>query len=124
MGLYFIFMRPALLPEDVRYMATDLQGLQAFAPLLVDWLGKVFLVMGGFMVGAGVLIAYFAWVIMPSRPPLAMLALVLVGSCTLVLTSAVNFALHSDFRWLLAVPPVVWAAALVQYRVHGQRRSQ
>ena len=48
-GMYFIFLRPALLPEDVRYMGADLQALQPVAPRLAGWLAKVFTVMGGFM---------------------------------------------------------------------------
>ena len=111
LGLYFIFVRPALLPEDVRYIGTDLQALQALAPRLADWHGKVFTVMGGFMAGSGLLIAYFGGVVMPTRPRGATLVLVLVGALTLVLMSGVNFTLHSDFRWLLAAPPLVWAAA-------------
>lgn len=99
-------MRPALLPEDIRYIAADLEALKAVAPHLLDWLGKVFTVMGGFMAGAGVLIAYFGWMILPSRPGWATLVLVLAGALTLVLMSAVNFALHSDYRWLLTGPPV------------------
>lgn len=35
----------------------------------------------------------------------------LVGATTVGLMSAVYFALHSDFRWLLLVPAVVWAVA-------------
>ena len=124
LGLYFIFVRPALLPEDVRYTGADLQALESLAPHFGDWLGKVFTVMGGFMAGAGVLVAYFAWTLMPSRPRGTTLALALVGALTLVLMSAVNFALQSDFRWLLVLPPLAWAAALVQYEVQSrQRRS-
>jgi len=123
LGLYFIFVRPALLPEDVRYMGADLQALQAVAPHLGDWLGKVFTVMGGFMAGAGVLVVYFGWTVMPSRPRGATLVLALVGALTLVLMSAVNLALHSDFRWLLALQPLAWAAALVQYALQGRKRS-
>ena len=58
---------------------------------------------------------------MPSRPRGATLVLALAGDLTLVLMSAVNFALHSDFRWLLALPPLAWAAALVQYELQGRR---
>lgn len=123
LGLYFIFVRPALLPEDVRYTGADLQALESVAPHLGDWLGKVFTVMGGFMAGAGVFIAYFGWTLMPSRPSGATLALAVVGALTLVLMSAVNFALQSDFRWLLVIPPLAWAAALVQYEF-GSRQHQ
>jgi hypothetical protein len=67
LGLYFIFLRPALLPEDVRYMESDLQALQAAVPRLAEWLGKVFTVMGGFMAGAGALVAFLGWTVMPAR---------------------------------------------------------
>ena len=119
LGLYFIFVRPALLPEDIRYIAADVNALQVVAPQLGNWLGKVFTVMGGFMAGAGVLIAYFAWMILPSRPRWATFVLVLVGTLTLLLMSAVNFALHSDFRWLLAASPVAWFAAVWAYAARG-----
>lgn len=115
LGLYFIFVRPALLPEDIRYIAADAKTLQAVAPHLGDWLGKVFTVMGGFMAGAGVLIAYFGWIVLPTRPRWATFVLVVAGALTLVLMSAVNFALHSDFRGLLAAPPVAWFAAVWAY---------
>jgi len=117
LGLYFIFVRPALLPEDVRYIGSDLQVLHVVAPRLADWLGKVFIVMGGFMAGTGVLITYVAAVLLRARPRWATLVLLLVGSLTLTLMSAVNFALHSDFRWLLAIPPSTWLVALLLYAV-------
>ena len=115
LGLYFIFVRPALLPEDIRYMNLDATLLQATVPGLAAWLGKIFTVMGGFMAGAGVLIAYFGWQVMPRRLPGSLTTLVLAGALTLVLMSAVNFALHSDFRWLLLAPPVGWLLALGIY---------
>ena len=115
LGMYFIFVRPALLPEDIRYMGVTAQSIQAAAPGLVPWLGKVFTVMGGFMAGAGVLIAYFGWKVMPLRLRGTTLTLLLTGALTLGLMSAVNFVLHSDFRWLLLAPPVAWFLALVAY---------
>lgn len=115
LGLYFIFLRPALLPEDLRYMGVDAQALRATVPGMVAWLGKVFTVMGGFMAGAGVLITYFGWTVLPRRPPGAAIALALTGAFTLLLMSAVNFALHSDFRWLLVLPPIGWFAAVWFY---------
>ena len=115
LGLYFIFLRPELLPEDVRYMGSDLQSLRSVAPHFGDWLGKVFTVMGGFMAGAGVLITYFGYRVMPLHLRGTAVILLATGGLTLGLMSAVNFALGSDFRWLLALPPVAWAAALVVY---------
>jgi len=113
LGSYFIFLRPALLPEDLRYMGADLHALQAAVPRLAEWLEKVFTVMGGFMAGTGALVAYFGWAVMPARLRGTAWVLVMAGALTLGLMSAVNFALHSDFRWLLALPPAVWAAAVV-----------
>ena len=115
LGLHFIFVRPALLPEDVRYMGADLQALLATAPRLSGWLDKVFTVMGGFMAGAGALTAYLGWAVMPLRLRGTMTVLVSAGALTLGLMSAVNFVLHSDFRWLLVLPPIGWAAAVLLY---------
>lgn len=56
LGAYFIFVRPALLPEDFRYAGTSAAVLQAAAPRLTGWLSLVFTVMGGFMASAGVLV--------------------------------------------------------------------
>lgn len=113
LGFYFIFVRPPLLPEDVRYMGTHPEAVRAALPGLAAWLGKVFTVMGGFMTGAGVLVTYVALRVMPHQPPGTVGALVLVGALTVGLMSAVNFALGSDFRWLLLAPPVLWAAAVL-----------
>ena len=115
LGLYFILLRPALLPEDVRYVGTDAQALQVAAPGMVRWLGKVFTVMGGFMGGAGVLVVYFGWNVMPARPHGVVWTLLLAGALTVGLMSATNFALHSDFRWLLLTPVAAWVGALLTY---------
>lgn len=111
LGVYFIFLRPPLLPEDARYMGADATAIQAALPGLATWLGKVFTVMGGFMAGAGVLAAYIAWCVIPTRPRGAVVALALAGVLTVGLMSAVNFLLHSDFRWLLVLPALAWALA-------------
>jgi hypothetical protein len=55
LGVYFIVLRPALLPEDPRFMGATLEQLRMAAPGLEGWLHIVFTVMGGYMVGAGVL---------------------------------------------------------------------
>jgi hypothetical protein len=41
-GLYFIFLRPPLLPEDVRYMGLTSAELQLIGPRLGSWLTHVF----------------------------------------------------------------------------------
>jgi hypothetical protein len=117
LGFYFIFLRPALLPEDPRFMGTTLEALRSAVPGLERWLGMVFTVMGGFMAGAGVLVVFVARTVVPLRRHGTGVVLVLVGLLTVALMSATNFALHSDFRWLLLVPALVWLAGLVAYLV-------
>lgn len=113
LGLYFIFIRPALLPEDLRFMNTSLAQVRADVPGLEGWLHRVFTVMGGFMAGTGVLTVFVAAVAMPSRLRVTSWALAVTGLLTVGLMSATNFALQSDFRWLLLVPAMVWLAGLV-----------
>ena len=115
LGLYFILLRPPLLPEDPRFMGTTLEQLRLAAPGLESWLHKVFTVMGGFMAGAGVLTVWVATVAMPERLKGTSWALVLAGVLTVALMSATNFALSSNFRWLLLVPAVVWITGFVLF---------
>ena len=112
LGLYFIFLRPPLLPEDPRFMGTTLEQLQASVPGLARWLNKVFGVMGGFMASTGVLTVFVASVALPARVPSASWAIALSGVLGVALMSATNFALNSNFEWLLLVPALAWLAGL------------
>ena len=40
-------------------------------------------------------------------------AYVIAGLLSVVMMSAVNFALASDFRWLLVAPVIFWLAAVI-----------
>ena len=55
MGLYFMLVRPPLLPEDVRFMALPAAQFDAVKPALEPWLSHVFQLMGGFVFATGVL---------------------------------------------------------------------
>lgn len=112
LGLYFIFLRPGLLSEDVRFMGSSLLQVQAALPGLEGWLKRVFIVMGGFIAGAGSLTIFVASVAMPSRLRGTSWAIATSGALTVVLMSFVNFSIHSDFRWLLLVPALTWLAGL------------
>ena len=94
---------------------TTLAQLREAAPGLEGWLRIVFRVMGGFMAGAGVLTIFMARTAVPDRAPGTGWAIVLAGLPTVVLMSAMNFVLHSDFRWVLLLPALLWAAALIAY---------
>jgi hypothetical protein len=119
LGLYFIFLRPPLLPEDMRFMGSSLAQVRAAVPGLEGWLQRVFIVMGGFMAGTGVLTVFAARVMMPSRLKGTSWAIAMSGVLTVALMSAINFDLHSDFRWLLLIPALVWLAGFV---LHITRR--
>ena len=123
LGLYFIVLRPPLLPEDPRFMGTTLEQIRLAVPGLEGWLRKVFTVMGGFMAGAGVLTVVVATVAMPRQLASTPWALGISGALTVVLMSATNFALHSDFRWLLLLPAVLWLAGLVFHVAHRDPAS-
>ena len=115
LGLYFMLLRPPLLPEDPRFMGTTLEQVRVAVPGLEGWLKNVFRVMGGFMAGAGALTVFVAAVAMPLRLNGTSWALAISGVLTVVLMSATNFALQSDFKWLLLVPALVWLAGLAMH---------
>ena len=119
LGLYFIFLRPPLLPEDTRFMGSSLAQVRAAVPGLEGWLQRVFIVMGGFMAGAGLLTVLVACVAMPSRLWCTSWAIAMSGVLTVGLMSAINFDLQSDFRWLLLVPALGWLAG---FALHISRR--
>ena len=113
-GLYFIALRPALLPEDLRFLAADAAGLRAGLPRLEIWLHLVFIVLGGQMAAVGVLLIGSSLRIFHdkrSRGELVLLAA--AGVLSAGTMAGVNFVLGSDFRWLLIAPTVTWAAGLV-----------
>ncbi len=60
MGLYFIFIRPSLLPEDLSYMGTTLQNIKDNIPGLTNWLQKVFWVLGAYIFTTGLLIIFIS----------------------------------------------------------------
>jgi hypothetical protein len=52
-GAYFLFFRPALLPEDMRFTGADPRLLD---PRMSTWLSIVFRTWGGFMAAFGILL--------------------------------------------------------------------
>lgn len=121
LGLYFIFLRPALLPEDPRFIGASIDTIRSSVPGLERWLGHVFNVLGGFMVAAGVLLALVGWHL-ELRGPRSLAALSVAGVASVGLMSATNFAIGSDFRWLLVLPAALWVAGLVCF-AHEERRQ-
>ncbi len=110
LGFYFMLLRPALLPEDTRFIGTSLAEVRAALPGLEHWLHRVFAVMGGFIAGTGVLTVFTGLVAMPVGLKGTTWVIALTGALTVALMSVANFALNSDFRWLLLAPVMVWLA--------------
>ena len=71
--------------------------------------------MGGFIAAAGALTIFVAATSVPARTRGTAWVLALVGVTTVGLMSGINFALDSDFKWVLFVPALLWLAGLVSY---------
>lgn len=117
LGLYFMFLRPALLPEDPRYIGTTLTQLHSSLPGLELWLRRVFTVMGGFMAGAGALTLFVAVTAASARKKGTGGVLTLAGLVTVGTMSVTNFIIDSDFKWLLFAPALLWLIGLACYFV-------
>ena len=115
LGLYFIFLRPPLLPEDPRFMGTTLVELQANVPGLQIWLRRVFWVMGGYMFTTGLLTFYLAVTAFRARARGVALVVALAGLASIGLMAVVNFIIASDFKWLILSFTLPWATAIVLY---------
>ena len=115
LGVYFAVLRPPLLPEDPRYIGSSLTEIEAALPGLARWLSRVFAVMGGFMAAAGALTVFVAATAVPARTRATGWILALAGLLTVMLMSATNFAIGSDFKWVLLVPALLWIAGVCTY---------
>jgi hypothetical protein len=118
MGTYFIFVRPPLLPEDLRYMQTTLPVMHNSAPGLSTWLQKVFWVMGGYIFTTGLLIVFISFTSFRHRSPGVFSLVSLAGISSIGSMTVVNFMIGSDFKWLLLIFALPWAFSLILYRLH------
>jgi hypothetical protein len=116
LGLYFVFIRPPLLPEDPRFMDTTLSEIQATMPGLLIWLRRVFWVMGGFMFSTGVLMTYIATTIFPHLTRSDRFLIALASFTSIGSMAVVNFMINSDFKWLLLGFNLPWTLALMVSR--------
>ena len=114
-GLYFMFLRPPLLPEDVRYMGLTSTELQSIGPRLGSWLTHVFRVMGGYITATGVLTVTLAATSFRERHPVAAIGAVLGGALSIGWMAAVNFMISSDFKWVLLAMALLWACSLLLF---------
>lgn len=118
MGSYFIFLRPSLLPEDLKYMKSTLQKVNDNIPHLLNWLQKVFWVMGGYIFTTGLLTVFISFTSFRKRASGAFYIAALTGITSIGLMSVVNFIINSNFKWLLLIFTLPWLLALIFYRLH------
>ena len=115
LGLYFVFFRPALLPEDARFIGRSMAQLQSEVPRLLLWTRHVFWVLGGFMFASGVLTCYVAVTSFHARARGSASVVALSGLTAIGVMAVVNIVIDSDFKWLLLAFAVPWVLALVLY---------
>lgn len=115
MGLYFVLLRPALLPEDSRYIGLSVADLQSTAPNLADWLRRVFTVMGAFMLTTGLLVVYIARTSFRVKAKGVGAIVAVTGLTSIGWMVIVNFLINSDFKWLLFSIAMLWSIALLLY---------
>ena len=112
MGLYFGFLRPPLLPEDLRYMGASLTQIQIAMPGLGPWLARVFGVLGGYMFATGLLTVYVSATGFRTGRLGAIAAVSVSGLASIGWMAVTNFLIDSDFKWLLLAFTLPWVAAL------------
>lgn len=117
LGLYFAFLRPPLLPEDLRSIGASLALIESTLPGLLTWLQRVFRVMGGYIFANGVLTIWVALTSFRKRERWAFAAVAVAGASSIALMVAVNFIIDSDFKWLLLGFALPWLLALCLYLV-------
>lgn len=117
LGAYFCFLRPPLLPEDLRYMDTSSSHLLATLPGLLDWLPRVFWVMGSFIFTVGAFTTYVAATSFRTRSLGAAIIALLTGITSIGSMAIVNFIIASDFKWILLAIALLWPLAAVLYHL-------
>src|SRR4029079_10000531 len=106
-GIYFLFLRPPLLPEDIRYIGLTQSELQSVGPRLTSSLSHVFHVMGGYVAATGLLALPLASTSFRDHRAAAAAGAGLAGGLSIGLMAVVNFMIHSDFKWVLLAMALV-----------------
>ena len=114
-GLYFGFLRPALLPEDARYIGVSVSDAETALPHLSDWLRRVFAVMGGYIFTSGLLTIYLALTAVRNREPGIRWVIAAAGLTSIGWMAMINFMIASDFRWILLGFALLWTTAVALY---------
>ena len=123
-GLYFILVRPPLLPEDVRYMALPAAQLDVVRPRLELWLGHVFQVMGGYVLATDVLTITLAATSFRAHHSVAAIGALMGGAASIGWMAYVNFVINADFKWVLYGMALLWACSLILFRIEKRAERE
>ena len=118
MGIYFVFLRPPLLPEDSKYIGLSLSAIQNNILGLSGWLQKVFWVMGAYIFTTGLLTIHIAQTSFRTIAPGAFIMVLIAGITFIGTMTIVNFILQSDFKWVLLAFTLPSFIALILYLLH------
>lgn len=113
MGLYFVFLRPPLLPEDIRFMGATIGQIQTALPGLEPWLARVLGVLGGYIFATGLLTVFVAATAFRTGRLGALVVIAVSGFASIGWMAITNFVIDSDFKWMLLAFALPWVIALM-----------
>ena len=123
-GIFFIFFRPYLLPEDIRYMGLTEVLEQNFRDLISPWLKLVFKVLGGYIISSGILFLFLSRKFYQEFEVLAWFAAFFAGLSSIGIMTIINFKIQSDFRWLILLLSLVWLSSVILNLFEKQKATK
>lgn len=108
--VFFLVLRPALLPEDIRHTGIDPGTLP---PAFLEWLGTVFRTWGGFIAGFGVLLLGIGGFLLSGRARCLYWATAIGAVVAFGRFLFSNILLDSDFLWFISALFALAAATAI-----------
>ena len=109
-AVFFLVLRPALLPEDIRHTGIDPGTLP---PAFLEWLGTVFRTCGGFIAGFGVLLLGIGGFLLSGRARCLYWATAIGAVVAFGRFLFSNILLDSDFLWFISALFALAAATAI-----------
>ena len=109
-AVFFLVLRPALLPEDIRHTGIDPGTLP---PAFLEWLGTVFRTWGGFIAGFGVLLLGIGGFLLSGRARCLYWATAIGAVVAFGRFVFSNILLDSDFLWFISALFALAAATAI-----------
>ena len=109
-AVFFLVLRPALLPEDIRHTGIDPGTLP---PAFLEWLGTVFRTWGGFIAGFGVLLLGIGGFLLSGRARCLYWATAIGAVVAFGRFLFSNILLESDFLWFISALIALAAATAI-----------